>query len=422
VSPGALFALQVVSTIVAVAALLPTSYLGFLALLAAPHRPRVTSLRTLRFAFLVPAHNEETGIAATVQSLRAVDWPQDRFDVVVVADNCSDATADVARAAGARVLVRHDKVLRGKGYALELGFAEVLKTDADAVVVVDADTVVSSNVLAAFATRIEDGALAMQAEYGVRNVDASWRTQLMALALAMFHTLRSNARERLKLSAGLRGNGMCFTRECLTRFPQKAYGLVEDVEQGLALGRGGVRVVAVVDAHVLGEMVSGGKASESQRRRWEDGRAKLKREVLPGVLREAFAARSLLLLDLAMDLLVPPLSTVALLVGVVVVVEAVRVAIVVADGGSVGVVTMLALLPAAGLALYVVRGMQLSGLGGKSVVVLAKAPAYVAWKVWLKLRGSGKTDTWVRTTREAEAPSSSPSSSSSSSSSSRSAG
>jgi 1,2-diacylglycerol 3-beta-glucosyltransferase len=414
-------ALTVVTVVVAVVALLPTAYLALLALCAGPHRPRSTSARSLRFSFLVPAHNEEAGIAATVQSLRAVDWPADRFEVVVVADNCSDRTADVAREAGAHVLVRHNKDLRGKGYALEHGFAHLLGTAADAVVVVDADTVVSKNLLVAFATRIEDGALAMQAEYGVRNVDASWRTQLMALALAMFHTLRSNARERLGLSAGLRGNGMCFTRECLTRFPQKAYGLVEDVEQGIALGRGGVRVVAVVDAHVLGEMVSGGKASESQRRRWEDGRAKLQREVLPGVIREALASRSLLLLDLAMDLLVPPLSTVALLTASAVGLAGARLALAAigAGGDVVGAVvfdavTVVALLPAACLALYVARGMQLSGLGWRSVVVLAKAPAYVVWKLWLKLRGAPKAEAWVRTTREAESTQSSSSPSSSS--------
>jgi GT2 family glycosyltransferase len=397
-------ALTVASAALTLLALLPTLYLGFLALLAGRHAPSTTKQRSLRFAFLVPAHNEEAGIAATVESLRSVDWPKDRFDVVVVADNCSDRTSVVAAAAGARVIERENKTLRGKGYALELGFAEILKTHADAVVVVDADTVVSANLLAAFATRIEGGALAMQAEYGVRNVDASWRTQLMALALAMFHTLRSNARERLGLSAGLRGNGMCFTRECLTRFPQKAYGLVEDVEQGLALGRGGVRVVAVVDAHVLGEMVSGGKASESQRRRWEEGRAKLVREVLPGVLRDAVATRSALLADLAMDLLVPPLSTVALVVAAATTVAAARAAwlsLALAQS-PVDAWSIVAALPALFLGAYVVRGMQLSGLGWQSVVVLAKAPAYVAWKVLLKLKGAPRSDAWVRTARESE--------------------
>lgn len=406
-SSGFLLLLALLSAGVALVALLPTSYLGFLAIMAGRHTPPVTTTKTRRFAFLVPAHNEETGIRATVDSLLAVDWPRDRFDVVVVADNCSDATAVVARAAGATVLERQNKELRGKGYALEHGFHWVLKaTSADAVVVVDADTVVSANLLTSYASRIEEGALAMQAEYGVRNVDASWRTELMALALAMFHTLRSNARERLKLSAGLRGNGMCFTRECLERFPHKAYGLVEDVEHGMALGRGGVRIVAVVDAHVLGEMVSGGKASESQRRRWEDGRKKLKSEILPGVVRDAVRTRSTMLLDLALDLLIPPLSTIAVLVVAGVVVEGVRVGLHLGNGealrDSVDAVTVLALLPSLLLALYVVRGMQLSGLGFRSVVVLAKAPFYVAWKILLKLKGQPKKDEWVRTARESE--------------------
>ena len=394
-------------------ALLPTSYLGFLALLAGRHRPRVTEKRELRFVFLVPAHNEEGGIASTVKSLLAVAWPSDKFRVVVVADNCSDGTADVARGAGATVLERQNKDLRGKGYALEHGFHWILKeTDADAVVVVDADTVVSENLLVSFASRIEEGAMALQAEYGVRNVDASWRTELMALALAMFHTLRSNARERLKLSAGLRGNGMCFTRACLERFPHKAYGLVEDVEHGLALGRGGVRVVAVVDAHVLGEMVSGGKASESQRRRWEDGRNKLKRDVLPGVVRDAVTTGSPMLLDLALDLLIPPLSTVALVVVAGLVAVAARVAFVGFAAASfdaglraddvVDALDIVALSPALLLGLYVLRGMQLSGLGVRSVLVLAKAPVYIVWKILLKLKGPPKKGEWVRTARESE--------------------
>lgn len=389
--------------------LVPTGYLFVLALLGAAHRPQTPRERTLRFAFLVPAHNESAGIAATVASLRAVSWPHDRFDVFVVADNCSDDTADVARAAGATVLVRNDADKRGKGYALERGFAEILSTThADAVVVVDADSIVSPNMLEAFSARIEAGAQAMQAEYGVRNPEASWRTELMTLALAMFHTLRNNARERLRLSVGLRGNGMCFSRACLEKFPPKAYGLVEDVEHGIALGRGGVRVVGVGEAFVLGEMVSGGKASESQRRRWEDGRVQLKREVLPGLLREALTTRRALLLDLAMDLVVPPLSTVALLAVAVAVLGAVRLWLCGPLGLGRDVVSVASVLPAICMLVYVGRGLQLSGLGLRGVVVLAKAPAYVAWKLSLKLRGRTSTSEWVRTARETKAESDSP--------------
>jgi len=130
-----------------------------------------------RFRIIVPAHNESAGIAETVRSLLGIDYPADHFDVLVVADNCSDDTAARAREAGAQVLERTDTERRGKGYALHHAF-ERLPKDVDAVVVVDADTLVSPNLLRAFAARRELGAAAIQADYAVRNVDASWRNPL----------------------------------------------------------------------------------------------------------------------------------------------------------------------------------------------------------------------------------------------------
>ena len=136
----------------------------------------------------MPAHNEESQIAVTVQSLRAVDYPPTLSRVLVVADNCSDRTAEVAAVAGATVLVRTDAARRGKGYALDHAFSRSLADGfADVVVVVDADTVVSRNLLTAFAARFEAGALAVQADYAVRNPRSSWRTRLMTVAFAAFH-------------------------------------------------------------------------------------------------------------------------------------------------------------------------------------------------------------------------------------------
>ena len=108
---------------------------------------------------MVPAHNEQDGIAGTVKNLLALDYDKDRFSVVVVADNCADETAARAEQAGARVFIRHDQERRGKGYALAHAF-EKLHPEVDAIVVVDADTFVSPNLLRAFAARIEQGALA----------------------------------------------------------------------------------------------------------------------------------------------------------------------------------------------------------------------------------------------------------------------
>src|SRR4029077_15010006 len=148
----------------------------------------------------------------------------DRFRVLVVADNCSDATAALARAAGAQVLERNDPEHRGKGYALAYAFAASRAHGrADAVVVVDADSEASTNLLEASAARIEAGAEVVQAHYGVLNARASWRTRLMSIAMTSFHRVRSRARERLGLSCGIRGNGWCITHRLLRHVPYGAF-------------------------------------------------------------------------------------------------------------------------------------------------------------------------------------------------------
>lgn len=361
---------------------LPSAYLGALTLFSkTPATPPPRESPTTRFAFVVPAHDEQDGIRQTVESLLEVDYPRALFDVVVVADNCKDATAERAEAAGARVIVRHDREKRGKGYALERAFEELLaRGDVDVVVVVDADTSISKNLLRAFDARVAEGEVALQAEYGVRNPDASWRTRLMTVAFSIFHRLRGNARENLKLSAGLRGNGMAFHTKVLAEVPHHAYSLVEDVEYGIRLGRAGHRVAHVHEARVFGDMVAGEEASRSQRRRWEEGREKLRRELVLPLLVESVEKRSLLLFDLAVDLAIPPLSTLATRTAVGLAAAGAFAALRPRRGAAVLVPWVIS---AGALGAYVVRGAALSDRGAKAFLDLAYAPAYVAWKATL---------------------------------------
>ena len=204
----------------ALPALPATGYLFVLAILSRRPKPAPCSPGRLRFDVVVPAHDEEAGIERTVRSLLALDWPADRYRVLVVADNCSDRTADRAAAAGAEVLVRNDPTRRGKGYALQHAFERILERDAtDAVVVVDADAEVSPNLLAAFAARLEAGAKVVQSSASVLNPDDSWRTRLMAIALTLWATSGPSGASALASPAGLRGFGMCFTLEALRRGP-----------------------------------------------------------------------------------------------------------------------------------------------------------------------------------------------------------
>jgi cellulose synthase/poly-beta-1,6-N-acetylglucosamine synthase-like glycosyltransferase len=380
-----------------------TTYLAMLAALSWANRaPAAVSGPRTRFEVVVPAHDEELGIAPTVENLLAVDYPAELRRVVVVADNCSDATAAHAAAAGAVVLERHDTERRGKGYALAYAFERALaEGTADAVVVVDADTKVTPNLLRAFDARLQAGALAIQAEYAVANREASWRTRLMHIGFTLFHDVRSRARERLGVSAGLRGNGMAFATRLLSEVPHDAFSVVEDIEYGIRLGRAGHRVYYAGDARVFGDMVSSERASRSQRRRWEGGRLTLAKRHAAGLLGEGLRRRSLLLLDLAADLLVPPLTYVAFAMMAGVVASALWV--VLGHGAWWAAAPWAA--AAAGFALYVVRGVWLSRVGPRAILDLAWAPVYMTWKVLLALRSSASREReWVRTAREGEKP------------------
>ena len=386
---------DVVSSIAAVPLSVADAYLLALTLFSARVRVPTYGSLTPRFAVVVPAHDEQEGIAGTVKNLLALDYPKDLFSVVVVADNCSDETAAQAEQAGARVFIRQDQERRGKGYALAFAF-ERLMSEVDALVVVDADTVVSGNLLQAFAARIEQGALAVQADYAVKN-PKSWRTRLMAIAFGAFHVLRSLARERLRVSCGLRGNGMCFTSRVLSLVPHDAFSIVEDVEYGIRLGEAGYRVHYAAEAHVFGEMVSTSRASVSQRQRWERGRAALSRKHGLSLIGKGIRKRDGVLLDLAADVLVPPLGTLTALVvvGFTAAWGSGRLL-----GQEVPLQIWLANLIA--LVLYVLRGWSLSGTGVRGLVDLGCAPIYVVWKVWLRLTRPSRPATWVRTAREAE--------------------
>jgi len=374
------------------------AYLAVLALASARRPPPAAPAPRLRFDVVVPAHDEEAGIAGTVRSLLATDWPAPLRRVVVVADNCQDATASRAREAGATVLERRDTERRGKGYALEHAFEWSLADGfADAVVVVDADSTVTPGFLHAFAARLEAGALAVQSDNAVGNPEAGWRPALMALAFVLFNTMRSLGRDRLGLSVGLRGNGMCLSVKVLRQVPHQAFSEVEDLEYGLRLGEAGHRVRFAWEGRVLSEMVTDAAASGSQRRRWEGGRQRMARTLGWPFLLRGLRTGDPVLADLGLDLLVPPLAVLG---------AGAAAGTLVAGLASWAAGRPLASLwlfgaALAGLLLHLARGFRLSGLGWRGVTALLHLPVYLIWKLRLALaRPEHPRGAWVRTQRE----------------------
>jgi cellulose synthase/poly-beta-1,6-N-acetylglucosamine synthase-like glycosyltransferase len=370
-------------------------YLLLTTLLSGRTTATPAAIRRTKFNIIVPAHNEAAVIARTVASLRRVAWPQDQFRILTVADNCTDETAAAARAAGSLVLERQNATLRGKGYALDFAFSASLREGwADAVVVVDADAEVSANLLEAFAAAIERGALAVQAHYGVLNPNASWRTRLITIAKGSFHIVRSRARERMRVSCGIRGNGWCVTHELLRAVPYRAFSLAEDLEYGIELGLAGYRVAYADEAHADADMVSGQQIASKQRQRWESGRFQLIRSKTGKLLRATVRQRSWICLDLAVDLLVLPLSYIVLNITLLAATAALTQIWMPATRVWLWVAVGCAVCSCA----YVLRGWRLSGIGARGILDLAHAPAFLIWKLMLMLRR--ESSEWVRTERE----------------------
>jgi cellulose synthase/poly-beta-1,6-N-acetylglucosamine synthase-like glycosyltransferase len=373
--------------------------IGYLLLLTgvALFAQRHTRLRddrpTHRFLILVPAHNEERLLPSMLTNLHQLDYPSELYAIHVVADNCTDRTAELARTGGAFAHERVDEVQRGKGYALQWLMQQLWASAEphDAVVILDADSIISPNFLTVMDARLAHGERAIQAYYAVRDPQSSWSASLRSVALAALHYLRPLGRMPLGGSTGLKGNGMVFAAE-IVREHQWSASLTEDIEYHMALILGGQRVTFAPDAIVWAEMPSSLKAARTQNVRWERGRQEMVRQYVPRLLRAALARRSFLLFDAAIEQIIPPFSLVAA-------------ASVLLLAGALTLQSVPAILLGSllllGQAVYILAGLWLSEAPKKVYQALLYAPVFIVWKVWLYLRVLLGLDRkgWTRTAR-----------------------
>jgi cellulose synthase/poly-beta-1,6-N-acetylglucosamine synthase-like glycosyltransferase len=347
-----------------------------------------------RFALLVPAHNEERQLPRLLKTFNALDYPRALYDVHVVADNCTDRTALTASAAGAVVHERHDTRLLGKGYALQWLLEQLGNAHSyyDAYVVVDADSVVSANLLTVMNDYVARGDRVVQCYDGVLNRQESWVSAISYVALALFNNLRPRGRDALGLSVGLRGNGMCFTSNIIERFGWEVFGLAEDHAYHVQLVSAGVRVRYAAEASVLAEQPTSLGQAYSQSVRWERGRFQL---MSWRFLVQGFRQRDPAQLDALAEQIVPPFSVLTGAIGVTFLLTAVL---------HMLVPFLVASLSVLGEVAYVCIGLRLVRAGRSVYLALLAAPVYVAWKLWTVAIAAArpKDDLWVRTTRAKE--------------------
>jgi 1,2-diacylglycerol 3-beta-glucosyltransferase len=379
------------------------SYLALLSALALTARKRCTMKvsRFRRMAVIVPAHDEELTIERTLRSLLALEYPRECFDVIVVADNCTDKTAEIARSFGVMVHERQNLSLCGKGHALQWYFDRLLaEQDAyDGFVVVDADSEVSRNFLTVMNFYLEQGALAVQASDLVKPHPKAWSSEVTRISFALYNYARPLGRRRMGCSAGLRGNGMCIAAETLHRVPWRAHSLSEDVEYGLMLILQGITVVFAPEGVVHATMPGNPDNAVTQRLRWEGGRLPLIRKYAGLLLWTALRRASFRAFDAFVDLVTPALMNLLTGVALLFLLSLLLWGIGVESTGQFAWLWMI--LAGVGV-IHVIGGLYAAGADPLLYRALLYVPRYAIWKMILygKFLKSEQNEEWIRTPRE----------------------
>jgi len=352
----------------------------------------------LRFAILIPAHNEEALLAGLLNSLATLAYPKDRFTVYVIADNCTDRTAALARATGwVQVYERSHATRQGKGYVISwmLQQLEAAQAIYDAYIILDADSKVAPTFLRAMEQELVQGSQVLHAHNVVMNATESASTALRWLALTLIAHVRPLGRNAIGGSSTI-GNGVCLSRAVLLRYAWQAFSLTEDYEYYLSLVQDGIRVHYVPEAIVYTHMPTTFTQMRSQDIRWESsvGRPATWR-IAVKLLRDGIRFADIIRLEALAELLTPPLSLLA------------------CSCISTGVVSLLLWFPP-GLLLSVVLSIALSYYVSTAFYLvrppssiykaLLHAPSFMLWKLWVYLvlsRSKKHTTQWVRTSRPA---------------------
>jgi cellulose synthase/poly-beta-1,6-N-acetylglucosamine synthase-like glycosyltransferase len=372
----------VLLTSAAVVTLVPVTVLFAQVLVAATGRRRAAPHASERpaLAVLMPARNEESIIAATLRALMPQLRKSDR--VIVIADNCTDATATVAAAEGAEVLVRHDPVRRGKGYAIDYAVRQLAASPPEVVVILDADCRIEAQSLDRLAAASTRTGRPVQAVYLMQTPqNAGVLMRIAAFAWIVKTYVRPMGMHRLGLPCQLMGTGMAFPWACISSAPLATALTADDLKLGVDLALAGTAPLFCPQASVRSSFPDSNEGLHGQRLRWEHGHLDVALRDGPRLLARALGTRNLALLALGLDLCVPPLALLLLLVTALWCISA---ALRVASGAGLAFsVSTIALML---LFVTVLLARSRFARGVISLRDLAWAGGYALWKIPLYVR------------------------------------
>jgi cellulose synthase/poly-beta-1,6-N-acetylglucosamine synthase-like glycosyltransferase len=364
----------VTAAIIGLPGLAAAAHLGLLAVASLFYRDAPPAAgEELRFLVLVPAHNEELGIGRCLAAIEADRRARDR--VLVVADRCTDATATIARSLGATVLERGADEEPGRAAARQAGLERARGLQWDAVVMLDADSVIERGFFAACERALATGAQAVQA----RSESAHGRTLTTAASLAAF-TLQGitipRGRDRLGLSVRLRGTGMAIRRDVALAHRFRAPAS-EDLFFTLDLLLDGVHCSHVEQARLRSEGAGTWGAFGGQKVRYEAGRMAAARDYVPRLLGRALRHRDAACLEAAWFLATPPFA-----LGVL----SLLTAFALAAGAAAWPVAAILAAGLLILSLTLITGLVQARAGLRTWLSLLAAPWYLGWKAVVQVR------------------------------------
>lgn len=347
-------------------------------------------IKHMKFGIIVPAHNESENVLVALNSISNCVAPKAGYEIIVIADNCSDNTAEIVEQHGYRVLRRNNDKFRGKGYALDYAFKELESENHDVYLIMDADTICEKNLLIEFEKRFLKGEDVLQAPYLVEDkTQDNTYARIVNIGFRAFNFLRPSGREALGFSVGILGTGFALTKSVIKKVPYSAGSIVEDLEYHLALVRAGYRCRFVKETCVYSSMPEMTGDAETQRSRWEGGRIRMILDGCLPLLKDLFHCRFRMVEPL-LELLLLPLWMHLILIMTLMIMP-------------LEISRVYALFAFVVVLLHVLMAIIATGGGLKELKVLIIVPKYIAWKLKIitKIFNKSKKDaSWDRTGRD----------------------
>ena len=260
-----------------------------------------------KFALLIAAHNEEVVIGSLIESMLKLDYPKDMYDVFVIADNCTDDTAKIAKTYGVNVCERFAEDKRGKGYALEWMFAKLfdMEKQYDAVAIFDADNLVHKDFLKEMNSKMQEGYKVVQGYIDSKNPGDSWIAASYSIGFWTQNRMFQLAKSNLGLSSQIGGTGFAIETNTLKKLGWGATCLTEDLEFTCKLVLNGEKVGWAHDAIIYDEKPLTLKQSWNQRKRWMQGFADVASRYFFKLLKQSIVKRKFFMFDCSIYVLQP---------------------------------------------------------------------------------------------------------------------